>query len=55
MLKSDNELLFELISNSRYLSNSQYLMIYFYTIEHIEIMGYKDLVHIVKVSDDTFV
>jgi flagellar biogenesis protein FliO len=30
-------------------------MIYFATIEHIEIMGEKkDLVHIVKVSNDTF-
>jgi hypothetical protein len=30
-------------------------MISFATIEHIEIMREKDLVHIVKVSDDTFV
>ncbi|ADQ78346.1 hypothetical protein Palpr_0184 [Paludibacter propionicigenes WB4] len=28
-------------------------MIYFITIEHIEIMREKDLVHIVRVSDDT--
>jgi len=28
-------------------------MIYFTTIEHIEIMREKDLGHIVKVSDDT--
>jgi len=29
-------------------------MICFYHIAHIEIMGEKDLGHIVKVSDDTF-
>ena len=29
-------------------------MIYFITIAHIEIMGEKDLGHIVKVSSDTF-
>jgi len=36
------------------ISSGSIFKIYFSTIEHIEIMGEKDLGHIAKVSEDTF-